>query len=455
MRTRDTNTAQRQPAAAVGTQQLRRTTRGTLQAAIDQSPRVLAQRRALQMAYGSAFQHRADEPEDESLQQGHFEAAPVQRTIGPLGRGGPTAASAGTILAPVNKTGMPNQLKAGIEALSGMDVSDVRVHRNSSRPAQLNALAYAQGNEIHLGPGQERHLPHEAWHVVQQRQGRVLATKQIAGTDVNDSPALEEEADVMGTRALQASVASPRGMQAELPLQLVAQLTIAEAIQSVIPKAPGTAAIAADLEREAIALGIAEAEVNAAKVKEIATSFGYTDAYAQRLANKNPFAVTDIEDETKVDGDKVESFKFNATIRDKGEAVASRHQLNFENAFSSENQWKMVYNARNPALSTFRAPDVTDVQARLRYELGAESPAGRLATIFRENVVSVNGQQWYADKTPPIDAPLSATHLDSFLTQTDNGKSSAATAAKYGKTITAGTIERYASDGFSVKLTCT
>ena len=74
---------------------------------------------------------------------------------------------------------MPSQLKAGIETLSGVDISGVRVHRNSNKPAQLNALVYAQGNDIHLGPGQERHL-HEAWHVVQQRQGRVRETVQMA-----------------------------------------------------------------------------------------------------------------------------------------------------------------------------------------------------------------------------------------------------------------------------------
>ncbi|HET7795918.1 MAG TPA: DUF4157 domain-containing protein, partial [Rhizobacter sp.] len=68
-----------------------------------------------------------------------------------------------------NRTGMPDTLKAGIESLSGQDMSDVRVHRNSDKPGQLNALAYAQGNDIHLAPGQEQHLPHEAWHVVQQR----------------------------------------------------------------------------------------------------------------------------------------------------------------------------------------------------------------------------------------------------------------------------------------------
>lgn len=106
-----------------------------------------------------------------------------------------------------NRTGLPDGLKAGIESLSGMDMSDVRVHRNSSQPAQLNALAYAQGNDIHLGPGQEQHLPHEAWHVVQQRQGRVQATMQMAGVGVgvNDDEGLETEADVMGGRAVQSA----------------------------------------------------------------------------------------------------------------------------------------------------------------------------------------------------------------------------------------------------------
>jgi len=52
----------------------------------------------------------------------------------------------------------------------------VQVHRNSSKPAQLNAHAFAQGSDIHLAPGQEQHLPHEAWHVVQQAQGRVKPT---------------------------------------------------------------------------------------------------------------------------------------------------------------------------------------------------------------------------------------------------------------------------------------
>jgi hypothetical protein len=102
-----------------------------------------------------------------------------------------------------NNTGMPNQLKSGIEGLSGVDVSDVKVHYNSSKPAQLNAHAYAQGSNIHIGPGQEKHLPHEAWHTVQQKQGRVQATTQMKeNVQVNDDPSLENEADVMGAKAL-------------------------------------------------------------------------------------------------------------------------------------------------------------------------------------------------------------------------------------------------------------
>ena len=52
-----------------------------------------------------------------------------------------------------NRTRMPDRLKAGIEALSGIDMSDVRVHANSYRPARLGALAYAQCNQIYLGQG--------------------------------------------------------------------------------------------------------------------------------------------------------------------------------------------------------------------------------------------------------------------------------------------------------------
>lgn len=101
-----------------------------------------------------------------------------------------------------NNTGLPDNLKTGIESLSNMSLGNVKVHYNSSQPAQLNALAYAQGTDIYVAPGQEQHLPHEAWHVVQQAQGRVRSTIQMKdGIPVNDDHGLEHEADVMGKKA--------------------------------------------------------------------------------------------------------------------------------------------------------------------------------------------------------------------------------------------------------------
>lgn len=100
-----------------------------------------------------------------------------------------------------NKTGLPDRLKTGIESLSGLSMDDVSVHYNSAKPAQLQALAYTQGPDIHVGPGQARHLPHEAWHVVQQKQGRVKSTMQANGVAINDDKSLEKEADRMGSRA--------------------------------------------------------------------------------------------------------------------------------------------------------------------------------------------------------------------------------------------------------------
>jgi len=170
---------------------------------------------------GAALQRRSDPAqlagEEEEVLQGRFtaqrqaveeEELPVQGKFDPVQRSHAEEDELQMKAAP-NRTGMPDGLKAGVEALSGMDMSDVRVHRNSSQPAGLQALAYAQGNDIHLAPGQERHLPHEAWHVVQQRQGRVQATSQLKGIGINEDRGLEAEADQMGQRALQAKRERP------------------------------------------------------------------------------------------------------------------------------------------------------------------------------------------------------------------------------------------------------
>jgi hypothetical protein len=113
-----------------------------------------------------------------------------------------------------NNTGLPDSLKTGVENLSGYTMDDVKVHYNSDKPAQLQAQAYAQGTDIHIAPGKEQHLPHEAWPVVQQKQGRVQPTIQMKGkVNVNDDDGLEKEADVMGNKVLQMQTAQKGNSQ--------------------------------------------------------------------------------------------------------------------------------------------------------------------------------------------------------------------------------------------------
>lgn len=101
-----------------------------------------------------------------------------------------------------NTTGIPDKLKNGMEHLTGMPLDHVKVHYNSPEPAAVQAHAFAQGSDIHLGPGQENHLPHELGHVVQQAQGRVQPTTSVNGLAINDNPSLESEASQMGEVAL-------------------------------------------------------------------------------------------------------------------------------------------------------------------------------------------------------------------------------------------------------------
>jgi hypothetical protein len=94
-----------------------------------------------------------------------------------------------------NQTGIPDSVKEKFEESSGLSFDDVRVNYNSDRPAELGALAYTQGNQVHIAPGQEKHLEHELGHVVQQKQGRVQPTMSVGGAAVNDDAGLENEAD--------------------------------------------------------------------------------------------------------------------------------------------------------------------------------------------------------------------------------------------------------------------
>ena len=157
-----------------------------------------------------------------------------QKAKGPIkakqGKKGPIQAKRGRVLqrfsksTPAPSNGLPEPLKTNMEQHSGIDLSGVKVHRNSSQPARLDQQvnsnpevvqqhkteAFAQGENIHLAPGKDQHLAHEAWHVVQQKQGRVKPTQS---NGINDDPKLEKEADDMGAKLSRSAPAQ------SLPLQ--------------------------------------------------------------------------------------------------------------------------------------------------------------------------------------------------------------------------------------------
>lgn len=144
---------------------------------------------------------------------------------------------------------LPESLRAGIETLSGLDMSGVRVHRNSSKPATLQAHAFAQGQEIHLGPGQEQHLPHETWHVVQQAKGRVRPALRMnaGGVPIIDDAALERNADVMGAKALQTKARPAEAMRARRSSQGLGPLQRRQAV-GAIPLDKGKRARVAEVQ---------------------------------------------------------------------------------------------------------------------------------------------------------------------------------------------------------------
>lgn len=103
---------------------------------------------------------------------------------------------------------MPEAVQAKMESAFGADFSSVRIHEGAQASA-MGALAYTQGTDVHFAPGHyqpgsqsgQELLGHELAHVVQQSQGRVQATTQAKGVEVNDDSSLEREADEMGARA--------------------------------------------------------------------------------------------------------------------------------------------------------------------------------------------------------------------------------------------------------------
>jgi hypothetical protein len=187
---------------------------GPMQRSVNQSARVVAHAKLTQMlaARNIPLQLAPAVQRPEAIDAEHLtsvqpQSPSVQRLVMAREPAAPPA-NVASVQKKENRTGLPDQLKAGIETLSGLPMDDVRVERDSPEPAVVNALATTQGKQIKLGPGQEQHLAHEAWHVVQQAQGRVQPTTQAKGVAINDESSLEHEADVMGAKAAQMPVAT-------------------------------------------------------------------------------------------------------------------------------------------------------------------------------------------------------------------------------------------------------
>lgn len=114
---------------------------------------------------------------------------------------------------------LPDNVQSKMENSFGTSFADVAIHQNDSSAANMGALAYTQGNNVHFAPGEfnpnstegQELLGHELAHVVQQRQGRVTPTTQGKGMSVNNDSALENEADTMGMLAAQGKNAQVGG----------------------------------------------------------------------------------------------------------------------------------------------------------------------------------------------------------------------------------------------------
>lgn len=120
------------------------------------------------------------------------------------------------------RPGAAGRLISGMEALTGIDLGDVRVQYNSPEPAKFGARAYTRRNRVYLGPGREGSLGHELGHAVQQKRSMVGPTAWYGGVPVNDDPALETGAGSLAREAefLAAGLFSsgfPAGSPAPMP----------------------------------------------------------------------------------------------------------------------------------------------------------------------------------------------------------------------------------------------
>lgn len=229
------NTSSRQiqtPSAGRTNKSLEKNIQPKTSRSIGESPFVALQRKKIETLFGTSVQREPTPEEEEMLQKkAVVQQKTVQKQFNPeeeeLPVQGKSANSAPlqyklydeeelpvqskmeAVQKHPNNTGMPDEVKQKMENSFNSDFSNVKIHANSSKAPQVGALAYTQGHEVHFAPGQfspntssgQQLLGHELAHVVQQREGRVQPTTEVAGMPVNDNPSLENEADKLGEKA--------------------------------------------------------------------------------------------------------------------------------------------------------------------------------------------------------------------------------------------------------------
>lgn len=136
------------------------------------------------------------------------DVAPVQRRASGREAEPASAPPAGPSTGTGSGAPLPAPLQHKMENVFAFNFGNVRVHEGA-RAAAMGAAAYTQGSDLHFAPGEyqpdnargQELIGHELAHVVQQSEGRVAATTQYKGVDVNDDHGLESEADAWGMRA--------------------------------------------------------------------------------------------------------------------------------------------------------------------------------------------------------------------------------------------------------------
>ena len=110
----------------------------------------------------------------------------------------------------INATGIPDNLKAAVEYMSGYSLDHLRVHYNSDKPEMLGMSTYTENEHVYVATGAEDFLARELWRVTEQlsadaeviQKDKAKAEKEKEEIEQTDSTYFEvEDAAVQGELA--------------------------------------------------------------------------------------------------------------------------------------------------------------------------------------------------------------------------------------------------------------